>query len=254
MAAVRKAIFISDTHICGRHDAAEESVRRFIHEVVAPDAANTDLYLLGDVFEFWFEYSELVLAYPFRFLASLRLCIDAGARVYFLPGNRDFAFGRFLKEEVGAQVCRDVEDISLGGRRVLLTHGDLLCTRDRSYQRWRWFLRSPVARAAFDLVPTFLCGALCRQLVRTTRRHAQRKEMDLFADVLDSATEYVRQGYDVVVCGHLHRALHRPILVEGRAGDLYTLSSWMEGDIGAYLVWDGAELQLKRFHEAGVEE
>ena len=59
----------------------------------------------------------------------------------------------------------------------------------------------------------------------------------------------------MVICGHVHRALHRPILVEGRAGDLFTLGAWDQGAFGSYLVFDGSDFELKRFQPEGrVEE
>ena len=247
----RRRFFISDAHISGRHDPGEDSVLAFLRQVVTPHGAGADLYLLGDIVEFWFEYAEFVPAFPFRLLAGLRACVDAGVRVFFLPGNRDFAFGRFIRDEVGVQICRDVEEISLGGRRVMLTHGDLLCTQDRSYLLWRRFVRSRLVLGAFHLVPAFLAGAVCRLLVRASQKAVSYKDVDLHANVVDSATERVRQGVDVVVCGHVHRALHRPVLVEGRAGDLYILGPWDEGSFGSYLEWDGRDFHLKRFQPQG---
>lgn len=248
-----RILFVSDVHLRpeGAPLAAELSARfaGFLDEA-ASSAERGDvsaLYVLGDLFDYWFEPRGRI---PTGFRGDcdrIRRATSRGLAVTVLPGNRDFLLGPAFERATGAAVAPEELELRLvsAGRatRVLLAHGDSLVSRDRRYQVWRRFSRS----AGFRRVASSLPEAACTLLARLARRGSEfekgMKPRDSMAYSETALRALVARGFDSVVAAHVHEALEREIAWGGRRCRLIALGSWERGG-GEFAEWDGLRLRL----------
>ncbi|MEI8086635.1 MAG: UDP-2,3-diacylglucosamine diphosphatase, partial [Paludibacter sp.] len=130
--------FLSDAHLGSlivRDPRAHEKKLVDWLDTVKTDA--TAIYLLGDLFDFWFEYHTVVPKGFVRFLGKLAELTDAGIEVHFFTGNHDIWTFGYLENEVGLIVHREPQTVQLGNKRFFLAHGDGLHAEDRGFELLR---------------------------------------------------------------------------------------------------------------------
>src|SRR3984885_3360565 len=149
----RPLFFIADLHLS---DAIPHTVAAFEHfiEVTANDADS--VFILGDLFEFWVGDDVLEASVPGpraafarRMTALMHTLSERGIALYVMHGNRDFLLGKRFMKAAGAIWLPDPFVITAFGTRIVLAHGDGLCTADRGYQFFRRFARNRVAQMLF---------------------------------------------------------------------------------------------------------
>jgi len=189
------------------------------------------LVILGDLFEFWVGPAQVGPAGGV--LAALRELVEAGTAVDLVPGNRDFLLDRSFERASGARVRprglvgRLTAEAEPGGgaggegaateRRVLLIHGDELCTRDRGYQRLRRVLRSAPVRWLAPRLPEGVATRLARRLRGASRRAvAQKPRPETELPPAEAAARARAHGCRSLVCGHAHRFRDEPLEGGGR--------------------------------------
>jgi UDP-2,3-diacylglucosamine hydrolase len=241
---VRTRVLISDLHLQPAHpergpDAKCQRVVRFLDGL---DAPSTHLYILGDFFDFWIGDRHAQLPDYRGVLDALARFRDRGGVGEFLHGNRDFLAGRHL-DALGFRVRSDPqwEDWPSGAngalRRIHLCHGDLLCARDRSYQRYRTVARSWWMRALLRAVPDFVVFWLARRVRRYSADVVQvKKAYAMDADPAATRRVY-RRGADVIVCGHIHQLRDLSGDVDGRRARFFCLGTW-DGAGASALTYD----------------
>ena len=132
-------LFISDLHL----DPAQPGItQQFLQFVARAEGRTEALYILGDLFEAWLGDDDPEPEYR-RVVAALRKLRDSGTRIGFMHGNRDFLVGERFSSESGCELLDEHTLIDVHGSRVLLMHGDLLCTDDVEYQAFRRMVRDP---------------------------------------------------------------------------------------------------------------
>ncbi|HSJ24076.1 MAG TPA: UDP-2,3-diacylglucosamine diphosphatase [Longimicrobiales bacterium] len=208
---------VSDIHLGAVPDATEREFVTFL-EHVGEHAAS--LLIAGDLFDFWFEYGEVIPGRHFRTLAALARLVDAGMPVVMAGGNHDAWGGAFLREHVGMTFHMDPFHMQLGGRRALVAHGDGLGRGDFRYRALKSVLRSRVAIGAFRALHPEL-GLRLARAVSTTEAKA---DADLAAEGRSAflhawAAEQLDADADLtyVVCGHSHL----PVMHEHGPGRFY---------------------------------
>ncbi|MBM3419625.1 MAG: UDP-2,3-diacylglucosamine diphosphatase, partial [Bacteroidetes bacterium] len=146
-----KIFFASDFHLGLKvgGDPAERE-RRVVKwlESVASEAAG--IYLLGDIFDFWWEYRHVVPKGFTRFLGSVSAITDSGVPVYFFTGNHDMWVGDYLTAECGITIHNGVMERDFGGRRFLLAHGEGLGSTEKGYKLLLWLFRNRAVRTAWS--------------------------------------------------------------------------------------------------------
>jgi UDP-2,3-diacylglucosamine hydrolase len=195
---------ISDVHLGAVPDDTERSLVRFL-EQVGNDAAS--LLVAGDLFDFWFEYGDVIPGRYFRTLAALARLVDAGMPVLLVGGNHDAWGGRFLREQVGVDFHADPFHMLLGGQRALVAHGDGVGAGDFKYRALKAVLRSRAAIAAFRALHPELGVRLARAVSRTEAKTDEEIIAEGRAAFLDAwATDQLRAdpSLRLVVCGHAH--------------------------------------------------
>lgn len=235
--------FIADLHLDGLDTPRAKNFRQFLSRLAQEAAARpVELYILGDLFEFWYEYRAALFDIYRADLEALEAAWKAGVKIFLFFGNRDFAYGSYARRRFGATVLGDGEAITLGDSRpAYLEHGDLLCTADRRYLRFRGIIRSWPVRLLFWLMPWSYAR---RMIERIRKRTAQDKaakppaavEIDLNAARVRLETCHCR----ILLCGHTHKPRSEDL---GAGYRLIVLPPWCETPAG--MVDDGT---LKPFN------
>lgn len=195
--------FVSDVHWPLRHDYPNG--QPFLDFLDSLDGEGGTLILLGDIFDFWFEWRQVVPAYWFALLHRLRVLIEGGTAIWFICGNHDFLPGPYLSREIGLSVCPDHLDCQAGGRRFFVAHGDGLARRDRGYRVLKKLIRHPMSVWLYkNLLHPDWGMALARWTSYTSRRHRQIDKAAWAEEYWDFARARLGEGFDHVVLGHLH--------------------------------------------------
>ena len=193
-------LFISDLHLSPEHPLL---VRGFLDLLNEYKNKKTHLYILGDWFNAWIgdDYSapwldEIVLALQ-QFNAS-------GNEVYFQFGNRDFALGQKFLNQFNGHLLKDVDYLEIAHVKIRLEHGDLLCTDDVSYQKFRKIIRNPFVLGFLKSTPLRFRQKLANGFRKKSSETKQTKSYDIM-DVNQLAVENAMKTCDVLIHGHTHR-------------------------------------------------
>jgi UDP-2,3-diacylglucosamine hydrolase len=233
-------LFISDLHL----DPGDPAVVRQFHAFLETEARRADaLYILGDLFEAWLGDDDRdPLARGV--VAALRELTDAGVPCFVMHGNRDFLIGGRFCRESGATLLEDGTVVDLYGERVLLMHGDALCTDDLSYQRLRRIVRNPAVRWILGHLGLEQRRALARRLRAGSRAHVGTTApeiMDVNASAVAEA--FRRSGVRTLVHGHTHRPAVHDITVDGAPARRIVLGDWYVQ--GSVLEWSRQGYELR---------
>jgi UDP-2,3-diacylglucosamine hydrolase len=239
------AYFISDAHLGREGPVPEEQKLRLLLEFFQEVSQSaTHLFVVGDLFDFWFEWRWVIPKETFPVLARLKSLVDQGIEVHYLAGNHDFHLLGFLEKEVGVVVHPYELDIRLDGKRFYLYHGDGLLAKDKGYRVMRRIIRHPWSVALYRLVHPDLGIAIAKLTSKLSRkrlalRYSQHHEEEYNAFVLTK----LRAGYDVVMMGHSHWPAHK----EFPEGVYINLGDWMEKF--TYARWNGEAVSLHRWSQ-----
>jgi len=187
-----------------------------------------------------------------RVIAALRSLSDRGVRCFVMHGNRDFMLGKRFCTETGASALEDGSVISVNGRRVLLMHGDTLCTDDHSYQRLRRIVRNPLVQLILRSMSLAQRQRLAARMRAGSKAHieATGKARPYVMDVNSAAVANAFRTHDVdcLIHGHTHRPAIHELTVDGTPRTRIVLGDWYEQ--GSVLRWttQGYELSgLRRY-------
>ena len=216
------ALFVSDLHL---HPSRPATSRCFIAFLASLKPGQT-LYILGDLFESWVGDDDPEPAYtPVK--QALQRCSAAGIAVFLLHGNRDFLIGERFCAQTGCTLLEDPSVVELHGQRMLLMHGDTLCTDDLEYQRMRARLRDPQWQRqalALPLPQRLQMAADARETSLASNRGKDTYLMDVNPDAVLGAFEHYRA--QVMIHGHTHRpGIHR-LTHNGRQLQRIVLGDW----------------------------
>jgi UDP-2,3-diacylglucosamine hydrolase len=200
------ALYIfSDAHL-GTSDAAKESIKRQrlaqLFEVMRVDADR--VVILGDLFDFWFEYKHAIPKEHHDILCRLRDLVQRGIRVDYVSGNHDFWMGDFFSAHVGVTLHRDTLDMEYEGKKLHLTHGDGLAKRDRGYRFLKRVLRNRLNVWLYRKLPPDWAIPLAKKVSGSSRNYTKGRDRSFVADYETYAAGKLKEGYDLCVIGHLH--------------------------------------------------
>jgi UDP-2,3-diacylglucosamine hydrolase len=206
----------SDVHLGAVPDQREREFVSFL-EKAGHDAGT--VLINGDLFDFWFEYGDVIPGKHFRVLAAMSKLVDAGVRVLLMGGNHDAWGGRFLREEVGVDYQTGLVRTTLGGKNALIAHGDGLGKGDFRYRALKTVVRSRVVVGVFRAIHPEVGLRIARGVSRTETRQdesAMRGRAQFLED-WGKARLLEEPGLSFVVCGHAHF----PACVQVGAGRYY---------------------------------
>ncbi len=223
----RPLFFIADLHLS---EAIPKTVAAFEHFIDVTTNDADSVFILGDLFEFWVgddmldpsvtgERAELAR----RMTKRLHMLSERGIGLYMMHGNRDFLLGPHFMKEAGAMLLPDPFVVTAFGSRIVLAHGDGLCTADRNYQRFRDVARNRFAQNLFLRLP-LETRLRISQRMRTNSKDARSTGMSAKYDVTKQAVSalFIGSRTQTMIHGHTHRpAMHREV-----EGTRWVLPDW----------------------------
>jgi UDP-2,3-diacylglucosamine hydrolase len=233
-------LFISDLHL----DPDSPGIARQFMAFLDDEARSADaLYVLGDLFEVWLGDDDPDPTAR-EIVAALRRLTDSGVPCYVMHGNRDFLIGRRFCAETGARLIEDGTIVEVHGQRVLLMHGDRLCTDDTSYQRLRRIVRNPIVKWTLAHLSLARRRALASRMREDSRMHTGTTDPEIMDVNARAVADTFRDtGVATMIHGHTHRpAVHQQV-VDGEQVRRVVLGDWHTQ--GSVLEWSPGGFQLR---------
>ena len=244
--AGKKVYFLSDFHL-GVPDHASSLVREkkivaFLERAKA-DAAT--IFIVGDLFDFWFEYRKVVPKGYVRILGKLAELTDAGILVHFFVGNHDMWMSGYFEQELNIPVYHESRVFEFNGKKFFVGHGDGLGPGDHGYKAIKKVFRNPLSKFLFGLIPPFFGISLAAYFSKSSRASTGESDEKFLGEENEWLILYCReklkeQSYDYFVFGHRHLPIDFQLNEKSR---YINLGDWIKYD--SYAVFDGTALQLK---------
>jgi len=234
-----RTLFIADLHLCTEEPAITAG---FLHFLQGEARQCDALYILGDLFEAWIgdddpnplhqQVAEALKALP--------------VPTFFIHGNRDFLLGERFAAACGMTLLPEEQVLTLYGQRVLIMHGDTLCTDDEGYQRFRAKVHQRWLQRLFLALPLRVrmrIAARMRADSKQANQHKSQQIMDVNSKAVEAAMR--RQQVRTLIHGHTHRpAIHR-ISCHSQPAERAVLGAWH--DNGSMIQLDASGVTLITF-------
>ncbi|OGU10873.1 MAG: hypothetical protein A2X61_07965 [Ignavibacteria bacterium GWB2_35_12] len=236
--------FISDIHLGILERSAdaprEELLVKFLKSIVNDCEV---LYIVGDLFDYWFEYKTVVPKYFYRTLEALKWLRDNGVKIEYLMGNHDFGHKDFFETEMGIPIYKDDIEREHSGKRFYISHGDGKANNDAGYRALKKVMRNRFSLWLFlKLHPD--CGIrLASSSSRKSRGYTSNKHYGKTEGMENFAESKINEGFDYVIMGHRHRLIQKQI----GNGNYYNLGSWLEKPV--FGCFDGNEFKIREVEE-----
>jgi UDP-2,3-diacylglucosamine hydrolase len=239
-----KSYFISDAHLgLGTKDEERAKEQRLIEFLDAIKADARYLFIVGDLFDAWFEYRTVIPKGYHRLFTTLHDLSNAGIEIHYLAGNHDFWRRDFFTEELG--VIQHVEPftINIENKSIYIHHGDGLANHDSGYRLLKKVLRNKLSVWLYTWIHPDIGIPIARSTSEKSRNYTTNKDYGESDGMLAFAKRKIDEGADVVVMGHRHQPI-RQVIGNGvyvNLGDWITHNSFAEitrGDI-ALKIWQG---------------
>ena len=216
--------FLSDAHLGAESRAAEAARESRLHDFLNSLAGRAQtLFIVGDLFDFWFEYRTAIPRRLFPTLSVLERLRSAGLEIVYLNGNHDFWLGPFLSDELGIRTVHGPLGLDLQGRRIWLHHGDGLVGGDLGYRVLKRVLRSPISIALYRWLHPDLGIPLAHWASGLSREAKGERPLEPERLWNEIAGPRFAAGYDAVVVGHFHHVYERR--EAGR--EFFVLGDWI---------------------------
>ena len=227
-----RAYFVSDIHLESLEERNGQSLLRFLHSVAA-DEVVSDVFWLGDIFDFWLSGHDVFVKKYEALWAPLRTLKKRGARLVYFEGNHDLHLKPFFEKDLGFEVYTDCRYEVLGGRVVRLEHGDLINQEDLKYLRWRAFARHPFVEPLAHLLPGSFWKKVGESLSMKSRqksRHYRHENEETIRKMIHHHAHraYQERAFDLIISGHMHVKVDETLEIEGKKVRNINLGSWLE--------------------------
>jgi len=220
-------LFISDLHLCAERPEKLALFKKLL-QGSARDAES--LYILGDLFEAWAGDDDSTPPHG-EIIAELTAYTQSGGKLFVMRGNRDYLMSKQFAKNTGGQLLDDETPITLNGEKILLMHGDTLCTEDVKYQVFRRIVNNVFSRNFFMCWPYKLRTKVWHKIRGAAKRSAEKKS-EYLNDVHQATVEARMKKHDVLclIHGHTHlQAIHK-FTLDGQDAKRIVLGDWYQGD------------------------
>ena len=237
---MKSIFFISDVHL-GLHDKEREREKenRLLSFLSYVEERGEELFILGDLFDYWFEYKYVIPRGFHRTLSKLGMLVEKGIKVHYLAGNHDFWLKDFFPDDLGIPVYKEPFSKTLGGKKFYFHHGDGLAIKDAGYRLLKKILRNRISIFFFSLLHPGITAPIAKGTSRSSRAYTANKDYGETDGMILFATEKIHNGYDVVMMGHRHDPLLRTI----DQGTYINLGDWIT--YSTYAEFNGTTIELK---------
>lgn len=217
-------LFISDVHLGLQSKEIEKTKERKLVEFLNFAKTNCDeLFIAGDLFDYWFEYRRVYQKGYFRTLTVLQDLVEAGVKVHYFIGNHDFFHNGFFEKEIGLILYQNPAEFRLNDKRFFIGHGDGLVKNDFGYNILKVILRSRFTQFLYSLIHPDLGVALASRTSKSSRDYTTKKDFGEEDGLFEAAKNKIDEGYDYVLFGHLHQKQ----FLQYKNGYYINLGSWL---------------------------
>ena len=227
--------FASDIHLgSGDKKAQRATEQRFVEWLRSIEPTAEVLFLVGDIFDFWFEYKRVVPKGFVRALGQLAHMTDKGIRVVMLTGNHDMWVGKYLTEECGVELYTTPQSFTFEGKRLYISHGDNTNIKGQPMLRlMNTFFRSKTLRfiASWLIHPDLFLKFGQWWSGSSRKAHKEQTDLKYLDPLIEFAAEYKEQNIDHFIFGHIH--------IPHQRDNITFLGNWEAGCSWAELDKDG---------------
>lgn len=244
----KKLYFASDFHLgVPDHASSLEREKRIVRWLDSIAADAQAIYLLGDIFDFWFEYSQAIPRGFIRLQGKLAELSDAGLPIYFFTGNHDMWMFDYFEKEMGIIIYREPQVLQVGNHKILVGHGDGLGPGDTTYKFLKKFFNSSICQWLFARIHPNLGIRIANHWSRQSRISNTKMEEKFQGEENEFLLMYCREleksnHHDFYVFGHRHLPLDLKVGANSR---YINLGEWVH--FNTYAEYDGKEFSLKTF-------
>jgi UDP-2,3-diacylglucosamine hydrolase len=248
MAASKKIYFLSDFHL-GAPDAAaslvrEKKVVQFLDDI-KKDAA--EIFIVGDLFDFWYEYRNVVPKGYVRILGKMAELTDSGIPIHFFVGNHDMWMKDYFQKELNTAVYFEPVEFCFSGKKFLVGHGDGLGPGDKGYKFIKKIFRNRICQWMFGVLPPYLGMGLADYFSRKSRAKTGKTDEVFLGEEKEWLVIYAKevlqkQHFDYFIFGHRHLPLDIKLNNDSR---YINLGDWIK--YFSYAVFDGEDLSLNYY-------
>ena len=218
-------LFISDIHLGLQSDAIENRKERLLVKFLKYAQENAkELFIVGDLFDYWFEYKRVYQKGFFRTLTALQDLTESGINVHYLIGNHDFMHQNFFREEIGTLMYEEPIAITLGDKKFFIGHGDGLIKNDYGYNLLKKILRNKKLQKVYSWLHPDIGVSIASNTSKTSRNYTSKKDYGEIDGLFDAAKEKIDEGFDFVLFGHLHQRC----FLNYKSGVYINLGSWLD--------------------------
>lgn len=234
-----RAYFISDTHF-GFYEYEREKplIEKFENLCNLICKEKGSLYILGDLFDYWFEYKSVVQKYSYRILTCLEKISENGVKITYLIGNHDFAHRDLFEKQLNIQLSEYPITKIIHGKKFLLAHGDGLIGNDTGYKILKSIVRNKKLQSLYSKLHPNIGIGLARYFSKKSRHYTGEKNYGEGDYLYQYAMKKIKEGYDYVVMGHSHKFKFEQI----DGGYYINLGSWLIKP--AYGVFNGEKFEI----------
>jgi UDP-2,3-diacylglucosamine hydrolase len=249
----KKIYFLSDFHLGAPDHASslerERKIVQFLDEIKDQAA---EIFFVGDMFDFWYEYRTVVPKGFVRLLGKIGELSDAGIPMHFFVGNHDMWMKNYFQQEFNMPVYYAPVEFERNGKKFLIGHGDGLGPGDHGYKRLKKVFRNPVSQFLFGIFPPMLGMGLANYMSRRSRAQTGTKEEIFLGEDKEWLVIYCKEvlqqkKMDFFVFGHRHLPIDFRLNESSR---YINLGDWIR--YFTYAVFDGQDMELKSY--TGMEQ
>lgn len=242
-----RIVFVSDAHLGAPtgDPRREEWLVQFLTSLRGNVAG---LMIVGDLFDFWFEYRHAIPKGHFRILRAIADLRTDGVPVVYFGGNHDFWAGSYLEDEIGIEVADGPLEFRIQGRRLFVAHGDGLGGGDRGYKILKRVLRNRICIGLYRAIHPDVGIPFAYGVSAISRHHTEPREVLIRKIVRDVAAPRLHAGYDAVLMGHVHEPTHLKL----REGDFLIIGDWITSF--TYAVLEDGRFALYRVRPGSTDE
>lgn len=202
--------FVSDLHLGSREDhAGGATQKKFLNFLGHIEKDASALYIVGDLFDFWFEYKHVIPKVSLEVLLALRQLTGKGIALTLFFGNHDPWQIDYLQTQLPAAVIPWDMTVEAQGKKIYLCHGDGLAPSDRGYRLLKKILRNKINVALYRLLPCDWAIPLARRVAGASRNYTTERGKNFLPEYEAFAQKKLNEGYDAVILGHAHEPVEK---------------------------------------------
>ena len=238
--------FISDVHLMDQLSESETNnqkpLYRFLDHIKHTGGT---LFINGDLFDFYFEYKDVIPKGYFPIYNQLYTLKNSGIEIHYILGNHDYWVMDFMKKHLTTQTYENDVTLELNGKKFYISHGDGYLSWDHGYRLLKRIIHSRLFIWSYSWIHPNISFKIASWISKRGKHydHSDEYNQRVLDEMTELAREKVRQGFDYLVLGHYHQAIDQSV----ESGKLIILGDWLT--FFTYGYFDGTDLTLKKWSE-----